>query len=174
MVEPVSLQTVLTYLTLISVPVGVFYHIITLRNTAKNQRQTLDTRQTNILMNLYREWGTDEYQNASWTVIGLEYDGHQDFAEKYGSPSELAEVTSNIYKVCWFYNGLGVLVHRGLADIEMVDELFGYIIIWMWEKLEPFIQWEREIFDQPKSLEWFESLYDQVKPMAEKSPEPET
>jgi len=174
MVEPVSLQTVLTYLTLISVPVGVFYHIITLRNTAKNQRQTLDTRQTNILMNLYREWGTDEYQNASWTVIGLEYDGHQDFEEKYGSPSELAEVTSNIYKVCWFYNGLGVLVHRGLADIEMVDELFGYIIIWMWEKLEPFIQWEREIFDQPKSLEWFESLYDQVKPMAEKSPEPET
>ena len=61
MAEPLTLQTLLTYLTLISVPVGVFYHIMTLNNTSKNQRQTLDTRQTNILMNLYKEWGTDEY-----------------------------------------------------------------------------------------------------------------
>jgi len=167
MAEPVSLQTLLTYLTLISVPVGIFYYIMTLRNNSKNQRQTLDTRQTNILMNLYKEWGTDEYQNASWTVIELDYDGHQDFKEKYGSTSEMTEVTRNIYKVCWFYNGLGVLVHRGLADIEMVNELFGYIIIWMWEKLEPFIHWEREIFDQPKSLEWFESLYGQIKSLEE-------
>jgi len=164
MAEPVSLQTLLTYLTLVSVPVAVVYHIMTLRNTARNQRQTLDTRQTNILMNLHREWGTDEYQHASWTVIEMEYDDIRDFEERYGSPSELTEVTSNIFKVCWFYNGLGVLVHNGLADIEIVEELFGYIIVWMWEKLETYVQWEREFFDQPKSLEWFEYLYNQVKP----------
>jgi hypothetical protein len=49
----------------------------------------------------------------------------------------------------------------------MVNELFGYIIIWIWEKLEPFIQWGREIFDQLKSMEWFESLYNQIKPLRE-------
>jgi hypothetical protein len=40
----IDLQTVLTYLTLISVPVGVFYHIMTLRNTRKNQQLILETR----------------------------------------------------------------------------------------------------------------------------------
>jgi len=174
MADPVSLQTALTYLTLVSIPVAVVYHILTLRNTARNQRQTLDTRQTNILMNLYREWGTDEYQSASWTVIELEYEDIRDFEEKYGPPHELTEVTRDIYKLCWFYNGLGVLVHRGLADIEMVNDLFGYIVIWMWEKVEPFIRWEKEHFDQPRSMEWFESLYNQVKSMAEETPETKT
>jgi hypothetical protein len=167
MAEPISVQTLLTYLTLISVPVGVFYHIMTLNNTSKNQRQTLDTRQTNILMNLYKEWGTDEYQNASWTVLKLEYESRKDFEEKYGTISELTEVTRDIFKVLWFYNGLGVLVHRGLADLEKVNDLFGYIIVWMWEQVEPFVQWEREEFNQPDSMEWFEALYKQIKPLRE-------
>lgn len=64
MAEPVSLQTLLTYLTLISVPVGIFYYIMTLRNNSKNQRQTLDTRQTNILMNLYKERATASAGNS--------------------------------------------------------------------------------------------------------------
>jgi hypothetical protein len=163
----VDIQTISTVFAGLSIGVAAIYYALTLRNTRENQRQTLDTRQTNILMNLYREWGTDEYQNASWTVIELEYYDKEDFEEKYGPSSELTEVTRDIYKLCWFYNGLGVLVHRGLADIEMVEDLFGYIVIWMWEKVEPFIQWEREIFDQPKSMEWFELLYHQVKSMSE-------
>jgi len=44
MVEPVNLQTVLTYLTLISIPVGVIYHIMTLRNTRKTRELTLRAR----------------------------------------------------------------------------------------------------------------------------------
>jgi hypothetical protein len=168
MVDPISsIQTLFTYLTLISVPVGVFYHIMTLNNTSKNQRQTLDTRQTNILMNLYKEWGTDEYQNASWTVIELEFNDYQEFEERYGSVSDNTELNRTIFKVCWFYNGLGVLVHRELADLEMVDELFGYIVIWIWEKLEPFILRGREVFGQPKSMEWFEALYKQIMPLRE-------
>ena len=43
MAEPVSLQTLLTYLTPISIPVGVIYHIMTLRNTRKNKQPQLKT-----------------------------------------------------------------------------------------------------------------------------------
>ena len=167
MAEPLTLQTTISLLTLISLTIGVFYHIMTLNNTSKNQRQTLDTRQTNILMNLYKEWGTDEYQNASWTVIELEFDNYQEFEERYGSVSDNTQLNRTIFKVGWFYNGIGVLVHKGLADLEMVDELFGYIVIWIWEKLEPFILSGREVFDQPKSMEWFEYLYNQIKPLRE-------
>jgi hypothetical protein len=53
MAEPLTLQTLLTYLTLISVPVGVFYHIMTLRNTRRNQELTLETRQAQMFMQIY-------------------------------------------------------------------------------------------------------------------------
>jgi len=43
MAEPVSLQTLLTYLTLISIPVGVIYYIMTLRNTRKNKQPLMKT-----------------------------------------------------------------------------------------------------------------------------------
>ena len=87
----------------------------------------MDTRQTNILMDLHREWGAEDYQKASWTIIEMEYDDMQDFEDKYGSPSKLTEVVGDIYKVCWFYNGLGVLVHRELADvvIEKIQTVEG-------------------------------------------------
>ena len=48
MAELVSLQTLLTYLTLISVPIGVFYHIMTLRNTRKNQQLILESRRARV------------------------------------------------------------------------------------------------------------------------------
>jgi hypothetical protein len=54
MVTIETLQTVLTFVTLISVPVGVFYHIMTLRN----QKQS---RQASLFMQLY-----DTYARATW------------------------------------------------------------------------------------------------------------
>ena len=51
----IDLQTLLTYLTLISVPFGVFYHIMTLNNTRKNQQMQLETRQAQLFFNLYME-----------------------------------------------------------------------------------------------------------------------
>ena len=47
MAEPLGLQTILTYLTLISVIVGVFYHIMTLRNQSR-------TRQAQLFQQLYQ------------------------------------------------------------------------------------------------------------------------
>ncbi|MHA2163893.1 MAG: DUF4760 domain-containing protein [Candidatus Thorarchaeota archaeon] len=159
----VDLQTLFSYLTPISLTIGVIYHIMTLRNTRKNQEQQLETRQTNILMGLHSEWGSDEYQQASWTVIGLDFEDFEDFERKYGSVSEKTPFNIEIFKVCWFYNGLGVLVNQELADFEVVSKLFGYAVVWIWEILEPMIIGEREKFNQPKSLEWFEYLYHRIK-----------
>jgi len=56
MAEPVTLQTLLIYLTLISVSVGVFYHVMTLRNTRKKQQMQLDTRQAQMFTHLYSDF----------------------------------------------------------------------------------------------------------------------
>jgi hypothetical protein len=48
----IDIQTVLTYLTLISIPVGVFYHITTLRNAEKARSTQLATYVSNKLQDL--------------------------------------------------------------------------------------------------------------------------
>ena len=58
----VDIQTVLTYLTLISVPVGVAYHIMTLNNTRKNQQMQLDTRQAQLYTTLWNQ----SFNNPEW------------------------------------------------------------------------------------------------------------
>ena len=62
----IDLQTVLTYLTLISVPVGVFYHIMTLRNTRRNQQLTLENRNAQLLMRIYDKYTETELMRHKW------------------------------------------------------------------------------------------------------------
>lgn len=63
-----DIQTVLTYLTLISVPVGIFYYIMTLNNTRKNQRQQLETRQTHLFMTLYETARSREFRRQYYAL----------------------------------------------------------------------------------------------------------
>jgi len=80
-----DLQTLLTYLTLISVPVGVFYHIMTLRNTRRNQEVTLETRQTQLFMEIFKTYASKEFQrDLEQMRFVWEFDGYDDFFEKYG------------------------------------------------------------------------------------------
>jgi hypothetical protein len=59
MVEQLTFQTVFQFLQTVGILVGVFYYIMTIRANQRNQElsiksqeSTLETRQTNILMNL--------------------------------------------------------------------------------------------------------------------------
>jgi len=92
MVEQFPLQTMLTYLTLISVPVGVFYPIITLQNTRKNQElarraqeQSPETRQAQLFMDLYDTFSSKQYQKDRERMFHIwEFDDFDDFFRKYG------------------------------------------------------------------------------------------
>ena len=59
-------------------------------------------------------------------------------------------------------NGLGSLVHKELANLDLVNELFGYLVIWLWEILGPIIKESRIRYNQPESLEWFQYLYEEI------------
>lgn len=127
----------------------------------------IETRRANILMNLHSEWGKNEYQKASWTVMGLTFKDYDDFVNKYGLTTEYSEVNQEIFKVGWFFNGLGSLLHKGFASLDLVDELFGYMVIWLWEIMRPIIVESRTRYNQPESLEWFEYLYNEIQTFRE-------
>jgi len=158
----VDIQTISIVIASASVVAGVVYYALQLRHQARARQDMVKTRQADLLMRLYSTWGSEDLQQAATEVMNLEFKDYNDFSKKYGkqweTPTHIA-----VFKVGWFFNGIGVLLHSKLADIGLIDRLFGYMVIWLWEKMKPIVEGAREQFNQPKSLEWFEYLYNEMK-----------
>ncbi len=61
-----------------------------------------------------------------------------------------------------FFEGIGVLLKRNLLDIEMVDDLLGHSIKLTWEKMGPIEKETRKRWDDPRTFDDFEYLYDEL------------
>ncbi len=161
MAEPVSLQTLLTYLTLISVPVGVFYHIMTLRNTRKNQELQLETRQAQLFMQIYQDMSSPEHYIRANELLTMEWEDWDDYYRKYSSennPEAYALRNSMWYRL----NGVGLLVKAGLIDVDRVYDLMSGTILWQWKKWGDIIIRIREEYNIPGYLEGFEFIADEM------------
>lgn len=66
-----------------------------------------------------------------------------------------------------FYEGIGVLLKRKLIDKTLVDDLMSSSITMLWEKMEPLIRERKERANWPQIAEWFEYLYNEIKPIVE-------
>ena len=141
MAELVSLQTILTYLTLISVPIGVFYHIMMLRNSQK-------ARQTEMLMRLHESKHDKEGLEAFFRVLSMDWKDLEDYQEKYG-PYSNPEMAAIMESQVSYFEGLGVLVKDRTVDLNTVYSIMGRRIIQTWYKLEKLIKDLREMARGP-------------------------
>ena len=156
-----DLETLLTYLTLISVPIGVFYHIMTLNNTRKNQKQQLETRQAQLLMQIYQRMSSPEYCSDWAKILNYEWDSFEDFELKYGSDGH-PELFGRVASICRGFDGLGFLVKEGLLDVDKVYELLGLAVILQWEKFGEYIKQSRVHFNTHNWMKGFEYIADQT------------
>ena len=60
-----------------------------------------------------------------------------------------------------FSEGVGVLLHRKLVDISLVDDLFSGPIKMAWE-MKPITDDTRKQLSQPQYAEWAEYLYNEM------------
>jgi hypothetical protein len=90
-----------------------------------------------------------------------EYKDYDDFVKRYSPMIGKDPVSTAIGMVLNFYEGIGILVHRKLVDVDIVMELFPVDAIW--EKIRPVIEGVRKHYDRPSSAEWFEYLYNEMK-----------
>jgi len=161
MVESVSLQTLLTYLTLISVPVGVFYHILTLRNQSR-ARQIQIIQSTRIL-------GEDV-----WKLWQLDTSDTDAFIEDFFNPE------SNVRKTFLDYFNqleiLGAYLRGGLLDLSILANMAGGSIVQFFEKYEAIIHRQRAYFGggSDKFLSEAEYLYHRLKDYVQEHPELKT
>jgi hypothetical protein len=163
-VDILLLQTISIAIASAGVFLAAIYYVLQIRHQTKARQDTAKTTQADLLMRLYSIWGNKYHQKAAWTVlVELKFKDYDEYVKKYGPIDSETPANVAVFRVGWFFNGIGVLLQSNLADIELIDKLFGYMVIWLWEILKPIVEAERKATNQPKSLEWFEYLYNEMK-----------
>jgi hypothetical protein len=151
MVDAQTLQTASIIITCAGILVAVIYYVLQLRHQSR-------MRQTDLVMRLYATFESSEFQKANFEIQGLELTTDFDaYLKKYGQEHRVAVSTQAAY-----YEGIGVLLHRKLIDIGLVDDLLSTPIISTWEKIEPIVKARREQLKRPQIFEWFEYLYNEM------------
>ena len=142
---------------------GFTYYEIVVRNSQRNQKHQLETRQAQLFMNLYETWSTPEFRKRSnWVNHVIEYEDSEDFHSKYGRTGD-QDSFADWASVDAYYEGIGVLVRRGLIDIDLVDDLLHTSIIGTWEKMGPeFLESRALGTGSPTLFSDFEFLYNEI------------
>ena len=138
----VGIQTILTYLTLVSIPVGVAYHIMTLNNTRKNQQMQLETRQVQLF-----ESFVDKITPELWSIQNevcneWKWENPEDFIKKYGLFDASSE-SRKLVPLLSIYERMGILMKEGVLNIEIMYDMVGGNPIRLWEKIEPIADYYR-------------------------------
>jgi hypothetical protein len=133
--------------------VGVVYYILDMRH----QRQV---RQTDLIMGLYRNYGSIEFQEALWKVNSRKYRNFDDYEKQYG----WAEVVA----IGTFFEGIGLLLKRKLVNIQLVDDLFTTPVKVSWGKMKPIVYDSRKQWNSPAAYEWVEYLYNEMRKREQK------
>jgi len=165
MVDILLLQTVSIAIASAGILIAAIYYLLQIRHQTR-------MRQTDLVMRLYRDWGSEDLQKAAATIVGLEFKDYDDYVKKYMPSLIESSAWASIWYVGWFFNGIGVLLQGKLADAEQIDNLFGYMILSIWEKIEPVIKGMKKqvppTSGEQRTLEWFEYLYNEMKKREQK------
>jgi len=143
--------------------VGVVYNILDMRNQSR-------MRQTDLIMRLYSTIISREFVENDVSIFKQEVNDLEGFKSKYGSFLKFMESPDYVpfMQDAEFFEGVGILLHKKLINIELVDDLFSTPIITIWEKTLPMTKALRGYFKRPQLSEWFEYLYNEMKKREEK------
>ena len=150
MVDQFTLQTIGILLTALTVSIAATYYTLTLRYTRRNQELTLkaqeqakETRQAQLLMQIYEAYRSTKLRLQIEEILFQEWTDFTDFWEKYGAENNPV-AWSNWGSVAAFFNGVGVLLKNGLIDVDLVEELLSNQAFVAWVRMEPILRGWRD------------------------------
>jgi hypothetical protein len=79
------------------------------------------------------------------------------------------DMYSDMQSMANFFEGIGVLVQRGLINPDLVEDLLANRIIWWWEKWRIISEGARVNLGDPKLHDHTEYLYNIMKQRAQQS-----
>jgi len=158
MVDLAEIQAAYYMVAATGVLVAAIYYVLNMRATQKNTKQTLDTRQVQLFMNVFQKFEEPDFQNTYWELMSFQWRDFNDYQAKYGGAVN-PEAFRKLSRIGTFFEGIGVLVKRGFIDAAIVDDMMSMFIIGWWEKYEPVYIGMRKLWNTPTVAEHFEYLY---------------
>jgi hypothetical protein len=73
-----------------------------------------------------------------------------------------ADVVDAIHTVGVVYETLGVLVHRRIVPLDLVQDVMGAAVVYMWIRVKPFVEDERARQRRASVFEWFQWLAERL------------
>jgi hypothetical protein len=164
MVSIVEIQAAYYMVAATGVLVAAAYYVYNIRTTRKTQelalkaqQQTLETRQAQLLMQIFDKISDKDYrEDFMETVWNWKFDSYEDYITNIGSNTEKVARLTHVVDTL---GGVGVLLENRLVDPKMVYQVLGWEPILAWEKYEPIIkEWGRRT-GESKMFPGFEFLY---------------
>jgi len=154
----VDVQTISVVIAAASVVFGVIAWV-------QQNRENKEINQARLFMQIYDRFYNLEHVRHQLAIWNWEWKDFDDFQEKYAFDSNF-EVASELFIVCSYFEGIGVLVKRKLIDPTVIDDLISGTVLRTWEQFEPIIKDTRKRLNWPQYFEWFEYLYNEIKAIA--------
>jgi hypothetical protein len=169
----VEIETVSIVFTGLSISLAAFYYISTLRNAQKTQQLQLETRQTQLFMQIYNQGPNNRTFIDAWNrVQHMKYNNLQEFLDEtdYENPETRENLTAlNI--LTGYYEGVGTLVKENMLSVRWVALLFGSWTRMFWEKVEPIADEIRVYRKAPRIFSETEYLYNELMRYMKEHPE---
>jgi len=143
-----DLKQILAVVFPLAVAIGVVIALLQLRNQHR-------LRQIDTVMRLYSSFGQDPFVRHFRRVTNWDFETYEAYLEK-GTEEDYVSLTV----VTVFFEGMGLLLKRKLAPIDLLDDLLSGPIPLAWPKAHPIWVGFRTHYGVPAAAEWFEFLHD--------------
>ncbi len=141
-----DLRQIVTVLAPMAIIVGVLVAIVQIRDLRR-------VRQMETVMRLFDRFDDEDFQQRFQHLMRWKFRNLEDFERR---AREDDWVTLNTVTV--FFESMGTLYKRGLAPLELLDDLLSGPITSCWGKIGPLWIEYRKKRDRPMMAEWFELL----------------
>ena len=163
----VSLDQIIYIVPLFALTASIIYYAINLRNANKTQRLQLETRQAQLLMQIYNKYTETELMKQQMDIVNMDYNGIEEFWSKYG-PNSNPERYTSFARLGYFFDGIGVLLKRGLVEESALYDLMGVHVLQYWNGwYGPPMPGLREKWSNPHAYEMFEYLAEEFQKMSQ-------
>ncbi len=116
-------------------------------------RLTQLQRREEIVLRLYEPLLSEPLTRAYWRVQTWPFADHASFLADAAIDDRVA-----FDQVATFYETMGVMHHRGVAGIELMDDLLTTSIFEAWDRCRPIVLGERVRTGTPQKYAFFEEL----------------
>ena len=130
----------------LAVTIGVIVALLQLRDFRKQQQEEIAIR-------LMSHFGDESFIAAFWRVQDWDFKSIEDFEARATKADWVAW-----YAAGAFFELMGLLYKRGLARLELLDDLLSNPVLSFWNATAVVTAGYRVKYDAPQILEWLELL----------------